>query len=107
MLNNKGQVLVLFVLLIPIFLIIILLVVDIGSLSYEKNKMKNICDLTLDYMDSESDINKVIDYVKKNDNNIEVNIDNNNLVFNKKVNGILSHIINIDSFDLEIDCRKE
>lgn len=107
MLNNKGQVLVLFVLLIPIFLIIMVLVIDIGSLSYEKNKMKNMCDLTLDYMDNESNINKVIDYVRRNDGNIKVNIDNNNLVFNKKVNGILSHIIKIDSFDLEIDCRKE
>jgi len=34
MLNNKGQVLVLFVLLIPIILVVLVMVVDIGNLLY-------------------------------------------------------------------------
>ena len=39
--NKKGQALVEFVLILPVFLIILLVVVDFGNLLYSKNKLEN------------------------------------------------------------------
>lgn len=108
MLNNKGQVLVFFVLLIPIFLVIFVMVIDIGNLSYQKNSLNNICNLTLDYIKDEQNIDKIKDYVKLNDNKInDIKINNNELILKKEVEGLLSHVINIDTFDIEVSCNIE
>lgn len=39
--NNKGQALVEFVLILPIFLIILFVIVDFGNLLYSKNELQN------------------------------------------------------------------
>lgn len=39
--NNKGQVLVIFVIVLPIFLTILALVIDLGLFSIEKRKISN------------------------------------------------------------------
>ena len=108
MLNNKGQVLVLFVLLIPIILVVLVMVVDIGNLSYQKNSLNNICNLTLDYISEENNIEKIKEYVKLNDKNIDnIEIKNDKLILKKRVDGLLSHVINIDIFDIEVSCNIE
>lgn len=48
MLNNKGQSLVLFVVIIPILLGVAILVIDVGNVYLEQNKLKNIIDLAID-----------------------------------------------------------
>lgn len=40
-LNNKGQVLVLFVIILPILLLLILAVIEVGNINLEKAKTKN------------------------------------------------------------------
>ena len=40
-LNNRGQSLVMFVVIIPIFLLIITLIYDVGNAIYEKNSLSN------------------------------------------------------------------
>jgi len=40
--NNKGQVLVLFVILIPIIILLLLITIEIGNIYLEKIKTKNI-----------------------------------------------------------------
>ena len=108
MLNNKVQVLVFFVLLIPIFLVIFVMVIDIGNLSYQKNSLNNICNLTLDYIKDEQNIDKIKDYVKLNDNKInDIKLNNNELILKTEVEGLLSHVINIDTFDIEVSCNIE
>lgn len=49
MLNNKGQSLVLFILLIPILLGIMALVIDVGMIINEKNEMDNKIEFVLEY----------------------------------------------------------
>ena len=39
--NNRGQTLVMFILMLPLLLIVLCLVVDIGMLSLEKKKLEN------------------------------------------------------------------
>ena len=48
-LNNKGQSLVMFILIIPIFLLIMTLVYDVGNAIYEKNKLSNVSYMTIQY----------------------------------------------------------
>lgn len=70
--NNKGQSLVMFVLIIPIFLLILTLVYDVGNAIYEKDRLSNTNYLTIEY-----GLNN-IDTVTENDlkNLIEQNISN-------------------------------
>ena len=56
--NNKGQALVEFVLILPVLLLILLVVVDFGNLLYSKNKLEN----------DSADIVRII----KNESNIEL-----------------------------------
>lgn len=49
MLNNKGQSLVLFVLIIPILLLIMVLVVDIGRVFNTENKMDQVVTFVMEY----------------------------------------------------------
>ena len=41
-LNNKGQSLILFVLMLPVLLFVMILVIDMGNLMVEKQKLNNI-----------------------------------------------------------------
>lgn len=107
MLNNKGQVLVFFVLLIPVFILILVLVIDIGNLSYQKNSLNNICNLASSEAKYTED-NKLEEYIKLNDKEIsQIIITNDNITLKKNVEGILSSIVNIDIFDIEVTCTKE
>lgn len=70
--NNKGQSLVMLVLIIPIFLLILTLVYDVGNAIYEKDRLSNTNYLTIEY-----ELNN-IDTVTENDlkNLIEQNTSN-------------------------------
>lgn len=39
--NNRGQVLILFVLMIPVFLLLLAIVIDLGLLYYEDKRLEN------------------------------------------------------------------
>ena len=55
-LNNKGQSLVMFIILLPILLLILTLVYDVGNAIYEKDRLSNtnymVVDYALDNIDS-------------------------------------------------------
>ncbi len=72
-LNNKGQTLVMFVILIPIILMVIVLVYDLGNALYEKERLDNTSYLVIDYgLDniSEVDENKLISLIQENSNDL-------------------------------------
>ena len=77
-LNNRGQSLVLFVLIIPILLGIFCLVIDIGNLVVKKIELDNISKLVLDYgidhMNDENVVADMYELVKVNDDNVQVEI---------------------------------
>ena len=62
--NNKGQSLVMFVLIIPIFLLILTLVYDVGNAIYEKDRLSNTNYLTIEY--GLNNIDTVTEYDLKN-----------------------------------------
>ena len=105
MLNNKGQVLVFFVLLIPVFLLLLVLVVDIGNIAYQKSALNNICNLA---SEEKLDNYKLEEYIKLNDSEIDdIKIYDDSIKLKKQVSGILSKIVDINIFDLEVTCSRE
>lgn len=99
-LNNKGQSLVMFIILIPIFLLIITLVYDVGNALYEKNRLSNTSYMVIEYgLDNIDDIdeNDLIDLALKNVydlNEISVFIEDDkiNIKLSKDIKGIIGNM---------------
>ena len=72
--NNKGQVLVVFVILLPILLLILTFVVDIGLLSIEKRKISNNTYDAVEYYLENLDKEKTINLLNSNLEDIKIDI---------------------------------
>lgn len=102
--TNKGQILPIFVILLPILILIIGYVVDIGLIYTEKRRITNICkDSIIYYIDNESNSNvydNTVEYINKNIKNAVINIRDNGdsitINIKEKRNGIYN-IININT----------
>lgn len=83
--NNKGQSLVMFVLIIPIFLLILTLVYDVGNAIYEKDILSNTNYLTIEYglnniyTVTENDLKNLIEQNTSNLKYIYVTIEENQI----------------------------
>ena len=83
--NNKGQSLVMFVLIIQIFLLILTLVYDVGNAIYEKDRLSNTNYLTIEYglnnIDTvtENDLKNLIEQNTSNLKYIYVTIEENQI----------------------------
>ena len=83
--NNKGQSLVMLVLIIPIFLLILTLVYDVGNAIYEKDSLSNTNYLTIEYglnnIDTvtENDLKNLIEQNTSNLKYIYVTIEENQI----------------------------
>ena len=83
--NNKGQSLVMFVLIIPIFLLILTLVYAVGNAIYEKDRLSNTNYLTIEYglnnIDTvtENDLKNLIEQNTSNLKYIYVTIEENQI----------------------------
>ena len=84
--NNRGQSLVTFVLIIPILFLIFLMVYNIGNMILLKNELNDINHIVIDYglnnIEEEDIIIKMEELVKKNKNNIDnisINIEDNKI----------------------------
>lgn len=87
MINNKGQALVEFIIIIPIFLFILFAIVDIGNIIYQKYKLENDIDVIADmYISNEND--KINAYLSSM--NADVKFENNDkfitITLEKKIN---------------------
>ena len=95
-LNNRGQSLVMFIILLPILLLIFTLVYDVGNAIYEKDKISNINYMVVEYaLDNIDDVNEddLKTLILKNDDNIDdvsIVIINNgvDISLKKDINGV-------------------
>ena len=89
--NNKGQTLVLFVLILPIIIFIMLLVIDVSNMFITKQELNNINKIVLNYgldiIEEENIDSKLEELINKN---ISVN----------------EHTIRIDNGIIEIELKK-
>jgi hypothetical protein len=108
--NNRGQSLVLFVVILPVLLLLLVLIVDVGKLIILKLELNNISEIVLDYgldnLEDENLYSEMTKLVKMNKNDIDnVNID----IIDNKIYLKLSHndeplfknIINVLEFKIE------
>ncbi len=97
--NNKGQVLPIFVILFPIIILIVTYIVDIGLMYTEKRKIENTTYDAINYYFEKQDTEKTLNILKRNIKNGEFNIkvEDNYIIINvnKKHKGIYS-VININ-----------
>ena len=108
-LNNKGQSLVLFVVLLPILLFVIVLVVDIGTIMTSKQDLNNINYMMIDYgldnIEKENLENEITNYILLNTkklDDIEVKIIEYEVyIYMKKYEkSLIAHIFNIQGFEI-------
>ena len=97
--NNKGQSLIVFVLLLPIISLIIAITIDLGYLELDKqnyqNEIKNTINYGLKHLDDENIKTKMENILTKNTKgNITVQIDNEIITINikDKHNSIFNNI---------------
>lgn len=103
-LNNKGQSLVMFIIIIPIFLLIVTLVYDVGTAIYEKNRLSNTNYMVIDYgLDNMNNVSEteLIELIQKNIDNlnyVSVLIQNEEIeiVLNKDIKGIVGRMFGFD-----------
>ena len=107
-LNNKGQSLVLFVVFLPILLLIMILVIDVGNTIMKKEEINNVNYITIEYgLDNinEEDLDKkLVSMINKNIDDISmvnVNVETTKITITikKDINGMLTDKLKI--FELE------
>ena len=93
--NNKGQALVEFIIILPIFLLLIMSIIDFGNIITKKYSLENDIDIVSDlYKNSKfQEINEYLD-----EKNIEINYKNKDeflvISLNKQIN-ITSPLLNL------------
>lgn len=108
--NNRGQSLVLFILIIPILIGIITLVCDCGRVYLCKIEQENISAIALEYgLEEDISLDKVNTILSLNlsDSNYSVTEDNDKISINVKseVKGIFSRLFGFLKFDVVTTIR--
>ena len=106
MLNNRGQVLILFVIMIPILFGIMVLVSDVGNVIYYKQDMDNINKMVIDYgldnIDKDNVLDEMKELAKENNKDVSTEIVFRDMEFyvssSYYVNGVFSNILNKKGF---------
>ena len=93
--NNKGQALVEFVIILPIFLLLIMSLIDFGNIITKKYSLENDIDVISDmYKDSKYD--EINTYIS--DKNIKINYSNKDNLFviniSRDIN-VISPLVNL------------
>ena len=110
MINNKGQTLALFVIILPILLLLLVLIIDVGKVIVLKLELNNISKIVLDYgldnMENEFLSDELINLVKLNKDDIhEIDIkvvdDRIYVGLETSLEGLFSKLVNVNLFDVE------
>ena len=102
--TNRGQILPLFVLLIPLLILFVGYIVDIGLMYTEKRKITNVCKEAIvyyiDHIDNIDVYDNTTQYINKNIDNSNITISDNgdSITINiKKSRRSIYNIININT----------
>ena len=104
--NNKGQALVEFIIVLPIFLLLLISVIDFGNIISKKYSLENDIDVVSElYLNEEFD--EINTYVKNKD--IKINYSNDNSLVTIKLTKnikIISPMLNIvfgKNYDIDVE----
>ena len=108
-LNKNGQVLVLFVIIVPIILVLIAFIIDTSLINIESNKATNITNSIIkDYQKGKIDnSNQVYEIYEENDistTNLEVSITKDTIKIENEyeINSLFGNIIGKNSYKIKI-----
>ena len=76
--KRKGQALVEFVIILPIFLLLILGVIDLGKIIYMQNTMENALDDAITLYRADKTYDEIITELHRNDEKLSMEITNEN-----------------------------
>ena len=104
--NNKGQALVEFIVILPIFLLLIISVIDFGNIISKKYSLENDID-TISSMYKDNKTNEINYYTNKKDIKVEFTNEGDltNIVLSKDVR-IISPMLNLvfgKSYDISVE----
>ncbi|MCM1053675.1 MAG: pilus assembly protein TadG-related protein [Ruminococcus sp.] len=110
LLNKHGQTLILFIILIPLMLIVMAFVVDIGLVMSEKVHLKETTKIAIINNYDSKNINDIKELIKKNNidiNNLKIETNNNNLTIENeiKVESIFGKIIGLNNYRIKIKAK--
>ena len=109
-LNNKGQTLVLFVMLLPIMLLVMVLVFDIGKCIVEKQKLDNISFMIVSYGiehskddNIEGTLNELVTLNYKDATDVEVLVKDDyvSVSLSGKVKGVFGNLVGKSFFEVK------
>ena len=84
--NKKGQVLVIFIIFIPIIILIFTLIVDIGNMYIQKRNISNNLKYAVEY--SNKNNTNIEEILNKNLDKIKIEYNDEEIKITKKYNGI-------------------
>ena len=108
--NNRGQTLALFVILLPVLLLLLVLIIDIGKVIVEKLELNNINQIVLEYgldnVEKENIYDEMLELVRLNKNDVDVidiNItsDKISLTLIDSVDFMFKKIVDINRFKIK------
>ena len=102
MLGNKAQTLVIFVILLPIFILFIAYIYDFLNINYEKQKLNSITEL----VGKDSKETDYCDIVNKNDKDVTCYIGLDRVVLSKRVKSVFGLITNKKYFEIKVEIKK-
>lgn len=76
--NNKGQALVEFVIILPIFIFMLLAMIDIGKMIYFKNELESDLSFVVDLYKNKKSYQDISSELAKNDEEVVLEIKNEN-----------------------------
>lgn len=93
--NNKGQSLVIFILVLPLFLTIVFCIKDLYTVRYEKNKLRSLVQTSILYiMKDNKSYEDVRRFINSNDKDINIlDISNTSITLKKEVPSVFSNIV--------------
>lgn len=110
--NNKGQTLVIFIILLPMFLALCAFVIDVGLMTYENIKLKNTTKSVLNSVVDKNKINE--DDIKKLYQKNKINIDNIEIIINDEIiqiknqyfiDSLFGKILQIKEYEVRVNAK--
>ena len=103
--NKKGQALVEFVLVFPVFLLIVCTIIELGSINYQKLKLEDELETVVNMYLREDD---TTNYIESNGLKMEVNNENNQvkIEISKKIKIVTPVLKSIYSSNYELKTER-
>lgn len=97
--NNKGQTLAIFIIILPVILLLVCITIDLGHLYLEKKEMQNtIKEIINNELKNEPDKQRIINLINKNLENTrleKIEVSSNMIIISitKQYNGLFPNIL--------------